>query len=95
MMNLFSWMKVSLEFSYNKISKDYFFIDEEPTAGNTDSASGKINSFFTENYDHENLTTNTAIDEEEISTRQVQRRKSVSSRFRSVSKEITYEIKIV
>ncbi len=72
-----------------------FLIDDDPTTTNTDNTSGKINSFFTENYDHENLTTDTAIDEEEISTRQVQRRKSVSSRFRSVSKEITYVIKIV
>jgi hypothetical protein len=67
-------------------------IDDDPTTANTDSTSGKTNSFFTENYDHENLTTDTTIDDDEISTRQLQRRKSVSSRFRSVSKEIMYEI---
>ncbi|CAF1144497.1 unnamed protein product [Adineta steineri] len=64
--------------------------DDDPTTATiTDSTNGKTYSFFKENYDHENLTANTTIDDDEISTRQVQRRKSVSSRFRSVSKEIT------
>jgi hypothetical protein len=82
-----------ISFYYYKISLRLFLIDDDPTTANTDSASGKINSFFIENYDHENLTTNTTIDDDdEISTRQVQRRKSVSSRFRSGSKEMMYEI---
>ncbi|CAF1232697.1 unnamed protein product [Rotaria sordida] len=62
--------------------------DDDSTTANTESSNGKTNSFFTENYDHEHSIINTTLDEE-ISTRQVQRRKSVSSRFRSVSKEIT------
>ena len=49
---------------------------------------GKTDSFFAENYDHEHLTENLTI-EDELSTRPIQRRKSVSSRFRSVSKEVT------
>jgi hypothetical protein len=65
----------------------HFFIDDDPTTTNTDCTNGKTNSFFIENYEHENLTINTTIDDE-ISTREIQRRKSVSSRFRSVSKEI-------
>lgn len=64
------------------------FLDEDPAINNPDASNGKINSFFTENYDLEHTTVNTTIDDEN-STRQVQRRKSVSSRFRSVSKEIT------
>ncbi|CAF2141219.1 unnamed protein product [Rotaria magnacalcarata] len=62
--------------------------DDDPTTANTDTTNGKINSFFIENYDHEHSTINATVDDES-STRQVQRRKSVSSRFRSVSKEIT------
>jgi hypothetical protein len=71
-----------------KILYRYFEIDDDPTTINKDTPSGKTNSFFIENYDH------TTIEEEEISIREIQRRKSVSSRFRSVSKEITYEILI-
>jgi hypothetical protein len=66
----------------------YFLIDDDSTTNNTDSTSGKTNSFFIENYDHENLTT-IPTHEDEITTCEIQRRKSVSSRFRSVSKEIT------
>lgn len=64
-----------------------FSSDEPLSSTNTDTPSGKNNSFFAENYEHEDST----IDEEDTSIRQLQRRKSVSSRFRSVSKEITYE----
>lgn len=74
-------------FSEIKIYKS-FLIEDDPTTANTDNTNGKTNSFFTENYDHEHSTINTTLDDD-ISTRQVQRRKSVSSRFRSVSKEIT------
>ena len=63
--------------------EEHFFIDEPLSSANTDTP----NSFFAENYEHEDST----IDEEDTSIRQLQRRKSVSSRFRSVSKEITYE----
>jgi hypothetical protein len=58
--------------------------DDDPTTTNKDTPNGKTNSFFIENYDH-----TTIEEEEEISIREIQRRKSVSSRFRSVSKEIT------
>jgi len=46
-----------------------------------------MNSFFTENYDHENVTTSTTINDEIVSSNQIKRRKSVSARFRSVSKD--------
>ncbi|CAF1595930.1 unnamed protein product, partial [Adineta ricciae] len=66
------------------------FLDEEDdsTSANADATARKTNSFFAENYDLENLTESVTIDDE-LSARQVQRRKSVSSRFRSVSKETT------
>ena len=60
--------------------------DDETKDNNT--SDGKINSFFTENYEHDNSTASTTIDDE-TSTRELQRRKSVSSRFRSVSKDAT------
>lgn len=65
-----------------------FHVEEDSSTTNTDSGAGKANSFFAENYDHENLTTDITLDDE-LGVRQVQRRKSVSSRFRSVSKEST------
>ncbi len=69
-----------------------FLIDDESTTTiNTDTLNRKTNLFFKENYDHENVTINTTIDEQDISICQIQRRKSLSSCFRSVSKEITYE----
>jgi hypothetical protein len=48
-----------------------------------------MNAFFTENYDHENAQTNTTINDETVSPNTIKRRKSVSARFRSVSKDIT------
>jgi len=48
-----------------------------------------MDSFFAENYDHENATTNTAINDEIVSSNELKRRKSVSARFRSVSKDTT------
>ena len=44
---------------------------------------GKTDTFFAENYDHDLPI------EDDLSIRPIQRRKSVSSRFRSVSKEMT------
>jgi hypothetical protein len=68
-----------------------FFIDDDPTfstsTNNTDTTTRKMNSFFTENYDHENVTTNTTINDEIVSSNELKRRKSVSARFRSVSKD--------
>lgn len=48
-----------------------------------------MDSFFAENYDLENVTTNTTINEEVVSSNELKRRKSVSARFRSVSKDTT------
>jgi hypothetical protein len=48
-----------------------------------------MDSFFAENYDHENATTNTTINDETVSSNELKRRKSVSARFRSVSKDTT------
>ncbi|CAF4075090.1 unnamed protein product [Rotaria sp. Silwood2] len=65
-----------------------YFIDDDPTFSTiTNSTNGKMNSFFTENYDHENVTTNTIINNENISSHEIKQRKSVSARFRSVSKD--------
>jgi hypothetical protein len=46
-----------------------------------------MNSFFTENYDHENVTINPTINDEIVSSNGIKRRKSVSARFRSNSKD--------
>ncbi len=46
-----------------------------------------MNSFFTENYDHENLPINPTINNEIVSSNDTQQRKSVSSHFRSASKD--------
>ena len=62
--------------------------DEESTVNTMNCTEGKTDSFFAENYDHEHLTENLTI-EDDPSARPIQRRKSVSSRFRSVSKEVT------
>jgi hypothetical protein len=48
-----------------------------------------MNAFFTENYDHENVTTDATINDETVSSNQIKRRKSVSAKFRSVTKDIT------
>jgi hypothetical protein len=71
----------------------FCFVDDDPTfsiatINNNDSTNEKINSFFTENYDHENVKINTNIDNEVLSSNEIQRRKSVSARFRSISREI-------
>ena len=42
----------------------------------------QVHSFFAENYDHEEVTSDAA------NSKETQRRKSVSARFRSVSKDI-------
>ncbi len=67
---------------------DYYFLDDDPTFS-TDTTTGKMDTFFAENYDHENVTTNTTINDEIVSSNAVKRRKSVSARFRSVSKDTT------
>lgn len=64
------------------------FLEEEPTTSVTHCETGKTDLFFAENYDHEHLNETRTIEDEENAIRQTQRRKSVSSRFRSVSKEI-------
>ncbi len=68
-------------------------LDDEPTfsitTNNTDTTTDKMDSFFTENYDHENVTTNTTINDEIVSSNELKRRKSVSARFRCVSKDTT------
>ncbi|CAF0943275.1 unnamed protein product [Rotaria sordida] len=62
--------------------------DDDPTFSTTiNSTNGKMNSFFTENYDHENVATNTIINNEDISSNEIKQRKSVSARFRSISKD--------
>src|SRR5690348_4844156 len=75
------------------IAPCYFSLiaDEDPTtasfsmaSNNPDSATGKTNSFFAENYDHDNLGMTTVVDGEEIEdevapeleARQLHRRKS-------------------
>ncbi|CAF3449624.1 unnamed protein product [Rotaria sp. Silwood1] len=62
--------------------------DDDPTfSAPTNITNGKRNSFFTENYDHENVITNAIINNENISSDEIKQRKSVSARFRSVSKD--------
>ncbi|UJR30309.1 hypothetical protein I4U23_017846 [Adineta vaga] len=53
----------------------------------TDNTSSKMNSFFAENYDHENVTNSTLVHDGLVSSNEIKRRKSVSSRFRSVPKD--------
>ncbi|CAF3126457.1 unnamed protein product [Rotaria sp. Silwood2] len=68
--------------STNSQDDQSVFLDEDhdPITTNIDNINGKTNSSFTENHDHECLKVNSIIDDN-ISTYQVQRRKSVSSRF--------------
>lgn len=48
-----------------------------------------INSFFAENYDLDNAANSTIINNDIDSSNDSKRRKSVSARFRSVTKETT------
>jgi len=94
MMNQFFLMKVYFFIELtDEISFFIFLIDDDPTfsstANHTDNTTSKMNSFFAENYDHENVTTNTIINNGMVSSNEIKRRKSVSARFRSVSKDIT------
>lgn len=59
------------------------------TTNQADTTTGKMDSFFAENYDHENVTINTTINEEILSSKEQKRRKSVSAHFRSISKDTT------
>lgn len=68
-------------------------IDDETTfstiTNNTENTNGKMNSFFAENYDHENVAINSTVNNENLPSNEIKRRKSVSARFRSVSKDTT------
>lgn len=94
-MNQFLLMKVSysikLKFFSLLIFVFFLLIDDETTfsttTNNTENNNGKMNLFFTENYDHENVTMNSTINNEILSSNEIKRRKSVSARFRSVSKD--------
>ncbi|CAF1482975.1 unnamed protein product [Adineta ricciae] len=76
--------------SISSQDEESVFLDDDADrtfSTTTDNTSSKMNSFFTENYDHENVTGDTLVNEGLVSSCALKRRKSVSSRFRSVSKD--------
>ncbi|CAF4347434.1 unnamed protein product, partial [Adineta steineri] len=72
------------------------FLDEDvepvfspiPTKTPNDTPN-KMTSFFVENYDHENTTNNTIVNNGINLSNEIKRRKSLSSRFCSISKDTT------
>ncbi|CAF5116652.1 unnamed protein product, partial [Rotaria magnacalcarata] len=62
--------------------------DDQTFSSTTNGTNGKMNAFFTENYDHENLEPNTITITETVASHEIKQRKSVSARFRSISKDL-------
>lgn len=61
--------------------------DDRTYSITTSNTTGKMNSFFRENYDHENVSTNTDNNDGTIMSNEIKQRKSVSARFRSISRD--------
>lgn len=67
---------------------ELFIIEDDQTCSSVaNSTNGKMNAFFAENYDHENVINNVIIHTETISSNESKPRKSVSAHFRSISKD--------
>ncbi|CAF3325604.1 unnamed protein product [Rotaria socialis] len=62
--------------------------DDQTFSSTTNGTNRKMNAFFTENYDHENLEPNTIATTETVASHEIKSRKSVSARFRSISKDL-------
>ena len=70
----------------------YVMLDDDQTFSTTTNdtqqlTNENINSFFAENYDLDNIANNTLMNNDIESSNDSKRRKSVSARYRSVTKE--------